>query len=140
MVQLSIGGLVLGKLPVIKSIQHGSVSIAEATASETDTITSVDTNNSLILYNGKTGNDGNIANASWFFVRLELTNSTTVTATRDEPFEDAVVTYCVIEFYPGIIKSNQSGSITMTGTSNTATINAVNTGTIIANYQVVEFY
>jgi len=126
MPQLSIGGLVLGKLPVIKKVQHGTITLDGTSA--TDTIDTVVTANSLLMFLGQT----NAENDSWeeFLARIELTNSTTVTAYRDtdEADHDPVIKYCVVEFMPGIIKSNQSGTITITepDTSDTAIINSVN--------------
>lgn len=63
------------------------------------------------------------------FARLDLTNSTTLTATRQAATNTAVVYYAVIEFLPGVIRSVQRGSISMSGaqTTNTATITEVAT-------------
>jgi len=130
--KIAIGGLVLGKDPVIKKVQHGSITV-DGTSS-TDTIDAVVTANSLLMYLGQTFTGGIGVGANKVLTRIELTNTTTVTAYRntDNPGLDPVVQYCVVEFMPGIVKSNQTGTITVAYTSipdektHTATINSVN--------------
>lgn len=109
---------------LIKSIQRGTITIANATASNTATITAVDPNNAIVHGLGNTVNEA--PNSS--FVRVTLTNSTTVTATRSGTVSANTVNYEVIEYWPGLIKSVQRGTITLNSvTSATATITAVDT-------------
>lgn len=67
----------------IKSIQRGTITIAISTASQTATISSVDTSKSELRFLGETVDGspavGALANA---LSRVVLTNSTTITATR----------------------------------------------------------
>lgn len=134
MVQISFGGLTFGKLPVVKSVQHGSITLNATETSDTAAITSVDTTNSMILYLSAM-RDG-IPDTNWddIMSKVELTNATTVTASRIGPALLSYVKFCVVEFYPGLVKSNQSGTIAITGTSNTATITAVDTAKSICVY------
>lgn len=111
----------------IKSIQTGVIALGAA-ASAIATITAVNVNSSLLLFHGYNAN-----NASSFptdsAVKITLTNSTTVTATRNAAQAGAVpVAFTVIEFYPNVVKSCQYGTITLASVgSNTATITSVNT-------------
>lgn len=78
---------------VIKSIQYGSIVITSSTTSGTATITAVDTNKAALLNLGTkvsvAGQDNNIT----------LTNSTTVTASRDaQTGGSSTVRFCVVEF------------------------------------------
>ncbi|MGS0765904.1 hypothetical protein [Syntrophomonas curvata] len=73
----------------IKSIQRGVINISTSGYSATATISSVNPAKSIINYLGYTGNEE---------VRLELTNSTTVTAYRGGS-NIVTVGYEVIEFY-----------------------------------------
>ena len=127
---MNIGGLTLGKNPVIKSVQYGYINVT--TLTNTATITAVDTNNAYVVHMGD--NMGNTtsnypADNSFY---LELTNATTVTATRAGQSYARVTYFMVIEYYPGIIKSIQNTSASNDNTS--VTINAVNTNkTILIN-------
>lgn len=114
----------LGNRRVIKSLQSGSVALASV-ATNTATITAVDVNNAILLYQGLSMTVANpnlvICNAI-----LTLTNATTVTATQAGAFGNTVtVPFTVVEFFPGVIRSVQRGTIAASGTSATATINAV---------------
>ena len=119
----------------IKSIQPVSITIATGATSNTATITSVVTTNTVLIFGGFSTSwvgapDNYFPNR--FKARLELTNATTVTAyrnTSDGSFT-VTVTGTAIEFYPGNITSVQRGTITMNGgegASKTATITSVNT-------------
>jgi hypothetical protein len=111
---------------LIKSIQTGTITIASA-ASNTATVTAVDPNNSILLFGGNELANSTTPNIA--YVRLDLTNSTTVTATRNTSSANSTTAnFVLIEFYPGVIKSVQRGTIaTGAAASNTATITAVNT-------------
>lgn len=118
----------LERTGVIKSVQRGTISVAGAT-SVTATITAVDLNNSIIHYLGDTQSDPAELQATHWLSRIELTNATTVTGycIAGNTFNTQTISWEVIEFYPGIIKSVQRGATDMGGsTSNSITITAVN--------------
>lgn len=114
----------------IKSIQQGTIAITAAGTSNTGTITSVTTTNACCLCNGYTvgANIGSVASA---LLAVTLTNATTVTANRGgtNGSTTAVAYYTIIEFASGILNSStQAGTISVTTTTNTATITAVTAG------------
>lgn len=111
----------------VQSVQRGTITIGAAATSNTATITTVDTTRSVVHLLGfsATGSSG----TEWrdYACRIALTNATTVTATRATATEvDSVlvVSYEVVQFNPGMIRSIQRGTIANSGT--TATISAVN--------------
>jgi len=117
-----------GASSLIKSIQRGTISFAGAT-SGTATIAAVVPENTIVrhLWSSQTSNNTNLC--VWFG-RSELTNSTTVTASAYANDGTYVGSYEVIEYYPGVIKSKQTGTITLTAASestDTATITTVDT-------------
>lgn len=78
--------------PGIKSIQRGTLTIASNQLSGTATITSVNTAKAQVTYNG-------VSNSYNPEARLELTNATTLTATRGNGDPSAApVSYEVIEW------------------------------------------
>ena len=79
----------------IAGVQRGTINIAQPATSNTDSITSVDTSKSVLLKLGATTGGGTINDLR---CHIELTNSTTVTATRDQSLGDVVVSYEVLEF------------------------------------------
>jgi len=129
MVQINFGGLTFGKMPVVKSVQYDSIIITHGTTSHTATINSVDTTNSMLMYLGTSAGESTTTDTEWddIMLRLTLTNATTVTATRVHSDIAMIISFCIVEFYPGIVKSNQSGTITLgvSDTSATDTINSV---------------
>jgi len=78
---------------VINSIQRGTINFTLTT--ETATITSVDTSKTMLSYLGNRGGSTDVRAVS---CTIELTNGTTVTATRNDNSNSAVVSYEVIEF------------------------------------------
>lgn len=114
----------------IKSIQRGTIVLSGAGAdgvveTNTATITSVDMNNAFVRFLGSSGANTSYGN----FCRVELTNATTVTASHFNHLS-TTVSYEVIEFYPGVIKSIQRGTIAIANggvLTNTATITSVTT-------------
>jgi hypothetical protein len=62
----------------IKSIQRGTISVAVGTTSNTATISTVNTAKTELRFLGGGGQDATPASV---FVRIALTNSTTITAT-----------------------------------------------------------
>lgn len=121
------GSSFIGRGPgQIKSIQRGTIAITGAT-SNTDVITAVDTTNSVLRKIGQTYN-ATADTTDKVACRLTFTSATVITANvNTSPGAQTVtVSYEVIEFYPGIIKSIQRGTIALTGTL-TAVITAVDT-------------
>lgn len=112
----------------VRSLQRGTITIVGATTN-TAAITSVDVNNSRLRNLGYSNNNGAGAPQS-SCVRLTLTNATTITATHDVDVGDTgIVSYEIIEYWPGVIRSVQRGTITITGAATgTAAITAVTTG------------
>lgn len=121
-----MGGLVAlrGAPSLVKSIQRNTITITGAT-SNTRTIEAVDLNNSRLRLLGRTFTAGS-GNGQDSFARLALTNATTVTASvvASPGAESVVVSFEVIEYVPGVIKSVRRDTITTPAT--TATIPAVN--------------
>lgn len=113
-----------GAPTLIKSVQRGTISITGA-ASATATITSVDTNNAVLRHLGSTYSASSI-DQSKSKARLALTNATTITATvNTSPGADTcAVVYEITEYYPGVIRSVQRGTISGAAS---ATITAVDT-------------
>lgn len=131
-------GLLEGKVEaayiptVIKSIQSGTVAMLNVT-SNTATITSVVTANSLLFPQGQIATSGN--SDGFWTIRLALTNATTITGTRygNDAGQTHTVSFTVVELRPGVLKSNQSGTISLLNlASNTATITSVNTAKSVA--------
>lgn len=115
---------------MIRSVQRGTITISIAGQVQTATITAVVLSNTRLIHLGSTSADGTSTEVPYQSVSLELTNATTITATAGDTSLDAaaVVSYEVIEFWPGVIKSVQRGTIQLVGVaSNTATVTAVNT-------------
>lgn len=80
----------------VRSIQRGTIAIANPSTSNTATITSVDTAKSIVNNLGWTTSSG----GSVDFARVALTNSTTVTANATPTSTvTTTVSYEVIEFY-----------------------------------------
>lgn len=108
----------------IRSIQYGTVTIASAQYTGTATINEVGDNAvAIFLGNTVSGDTGG------YLSYIDLTDSTTVTATRQSNNTGAVTVakFMVIEFES--VKSIQSGTIAITSgnSSNTATVNEVDT-------------
>ena len=80
----------------IKSIQRGTITLS-STLTATATISSVNVNKSMLNFLGCV--DGTTSTTNSGFARIELTNATTITATRNtSTFGASVVAYEVIEF------------------------------------------
>lgn len=120
-----MGGMVAlwGASSLIKSVQTGTITIAAAGTSNTTTITTVIPDNSVVIFGGCTPTGNDIPNAA--FCRVDLTNATTVTASRAVASGNGNdVIYTVVEYWPGVLRSVQRSTIVVT---TTATITAVNT-------------
>lgn len=116
-----------GGKPLIESIQSGTIEIGAAELTGTATITSVDTDNSVVLFNGWSTDDGAQTEVHKNNAYLSLTNSTTITATRGHVGPTVTIAYTVIEFKAEIIRSVQAGTISVLNGSISAeaTITAV---------------
>jgi hypothetical protein len=122
---------------VIKSIQTGTMDLNNLT-SQTATITAVDINNSMLIFNGVVATtDGANNDDRAFCYNITLTNATTVTgAINLASALSRIISFTVLEFYPGIIKSIQRGTITTGAGSNiqTSTITTVNVNKSICSF------
>lgn len=115
--------------PYTTSIQQVSITIADGSASNTATITSVDTSKAFIIVQGYSYNSTNEVPAQ-NLVRVTLTNSTTITATRNTAGSSNAVTVnlVIIDATSSLVSSVQYGTISGTAaTSGTATITSVST-------------
>jgi hypothetical protein len=110
----------------VKSVQKFSI---DTSATTTATITAVDTGNSYVQWTGSTSTVAGTVNRETG--RVVLTNSTTVTATESTD-ATIVIHGIVVEYWPGLIKTLQVGTVTLTGAATaTATITTVNTAKAI---------
>jgi hypothetical protein len=109
---------------LVKSVQAGTIAITGAT-SNTATVTAVNVANAVLIW---LGNRLPVASGGYrqLNARLELTNPTTVTATvnTDPGPNTTTVSFVLVEFFSGVLRSVQRGTITG---ATTATITAVNT-------------
>lgn len=126
---------------IISSIQQVEFTIASAATTGTATITSVDTSRSVVFFsNGVFGGLRQTDTANTpdvTMARIELTNATTVTATRNTADTFAITVICtVVEYTADAIDSVQQGTVQITGANltNTATITSVNTSRSVVLY------
>ena len=117
-----------GASSFITSVQYGSIAgFGTSNLTATATISAVDTSRAFVVWLGS--NNGGVDDFS-LLARVALTNSTTVTGTRErqDGANGTTVNFVVVEFLPGIIRSMQVvyGSLLSTA-SPTASITAVNT-------------
>lgn len=115
-----------GRRGIVKSIQRGTIVLNNVT-SNTSTVTAVDPNNAVLHCLGFNGG-GASTTLSDFLMAMVLTNGTTITATINTAVAAVhTISYELVEYWPGIIKSLQRGVITSGTSPATATITAVNT-------------
>ncbi len=124
-----MGGMVglWGASSMVTSGQQANITIPASVAanSNTSTISSVDTNRSIILWGGVFPSAYNRNDLDG--IRVALTNATTVTATRSGvSAADSYTAYSVMEFQPGVIRSVQRGTATMSSTTVNNTLTEVN--------------
>lgn len=120
---------------VIKSIQRGTITIAAASLTNTATLSpTVDPANSLLHWLGESGtfSTSNRTDPGW--AGLTFTSGTTITATRTDTNNPCTVSFEVIEYHPGILKSVQRGNKTLTGATTTVTITSVTTTKAMLEY------
>jgi hypothetical protein len=116
------------RFSAIRSVQAGQIT-GTGTA-QTATITAVDMSNSIVVFGGFSRTVTTFGNEYQpTFLRLVLTNATTLTATRDTADNTMFMSFTVVEFWPGVLRSVQRGTITVgAALNNTATILAVTPG------------
>jgi len=109
----------------IKSVQAGVITIADTQTTGTATVVAVVLNNSILIHLGQLSPALSTPDSA--LARVELTNTTTVTATRAANVNPLPVSFVLLEFLPGVIKSRQTGTISLTSVASaTATITGVN--------------
>lgn len=122
---------------IVTSVQQRALTGTAAAGSETDTITSVTTGNTLLFYNGTVRLSGAV-DVDFFSWTQVLTNATTVTFTRTNTASTISRThyYTVVQFAAGALNGNvQRGTIALSAqTSNTATISSVTTTKSFVNW------
>lgn len=97
-----LASLITNKL-VVKSVQRGTITIGATEASKTATISKVDVNKAVVLFSGfsLSTTTNSISSLTALLPRLELTNSTTVTATKLDTLSGSpstIVPYEVVEY------------------------------------------
>lgn len=123
-----------GASSLIKSVQRGTMSGAYPTDA-TATIAAVATENCIINWLGVQQTNVN-TNFAVAIGSVELTNATTVTG-KQSPSGGATMTfsYEVIEFFPGVLKNVQRGTVSIGGNASaTATVTAVNTNKSVLTF------
>lgn len=104
---------------LIKSVQRGTIALTSAT-SATATITAVDPKNAELHLLGS-GFSSNVRTGDQCNPSIVLTNSTTVTASLNTSNPaTCTVSFEVIEYWPGVIRSIQRGTVAV-GASATIT-------------------
>ena len=120
----------------LESIQKVTVTIAASSATGTATITSVPTGTSFLVWVGL-NSDAADADSGPNLAYLELTNSTTITATRGNSAANALTVDCyVIESSVHLIDSIQTGvtTIALSNTSAGTTVTSVDLTRSVACY------
>lgn len=115
----------------INSIQQVSITIAASSTSNTATISTV-SSTAFIIFQGLTTTE-NSDSPNLYRCRVELTNPTTVTVSRNASDGNTItVNAVIIDAKSTLVTSVQNGTITITaGTSNTATIISVGTTGVV---------
>lgn len=109
-------------------VQYGSITM-NSVATNTATISAVTLNNAAIMYLGQQYSGTTFGSNA--YSSIELTNSTTVTTSRDNSGGTVIINFCVVNFNPAILNSSvQRRSVTLStnGTSINDTITSVATG------------
>ncbi len=116
------------------SCEHFSITLGTSETSDTYTLTKpVDPLTSFIVWGNEIVAAGNTQNNA---ARVTITNSTTVTATRNTASSSATTVYGTVVYCSRrFVKSVQQGTISMSSASVTATITAVRTDKSICLFQ-----
>ena len=112
---------------LVRSVQRGTISVTDPATTGTSTLPiAVDTRNA-ILYFGNNTYSAVGPSTTGSRGKLTLTDSTTVTFTVSGSAGTRICDWELIEFWPGVIRSIQRGSVTIAGasTSNTGAIDPV---------------
>lgn len=105
----------------VRSVQRGTATILNTFSTVAATITAVDPTWTVVFFVGQTHSALSTVPSNWS-CRVALANSTTITPVRTGTSGNLLVSYEVIEFWPGAIRSVQRGNV---NTGSTATISAV---------------
>ena len=111
-------------------IQKGDVSFGSGDASQTASISSVDTGKSWLVHSYK-AHTGTTANIGQKLIRGRMTNATTLTFDRNNTGAIADVTWYVVEFSDLTTVQHNSQSFTTSETQKDVTITTVDTGEAI---------
>ncbi len=124
-----------GKWQVVEytdsAVQQGDVSFGSGDSSKTDTVTSVDTSKSWLIYTYK-AEAGTAADIGQKLIRGRLTNSTTLTFDRNNTGDIADLSWYLVEFSDLTTTQHGSQSFTTSETQKNVTISSVETAEAIA--------
>ena len=112
-------------------VQTGNLSFLTTDSSKTDTITSVDTSKSWLIFNYKSA-DGTAADIGQKLVRGVITNATTLTFDRSNTGQTLDLTYYLIEFEDATTVAKGQHTFGTTDTSVNKTISIADTSRAIA--------
>ena len=128
----------------IKSIQGLTITgTSDGSGAGTQTITAIDPNNTIVLASGGTtttaSGGGPVVTPQWCG-RLSMTSTSVTAIARSTPLTAQLT---IIEFFPGVIRSVQRGTISINADtqSGTATIAQINTAkSIVLHFGVDDSY
>lgn len=104
-----------GSATAITLVQRGTITIGGASTSNTATLaTGVDPTRTRLVALGNSSTEDGTTSMSSTGVRIVLTNATTVTASRLNGTGTVIVSFEVIEYKPGVLRSVQRGTVTAT--------------------------
>ncbi len=115
----------------VSSIQYGTIAVSGNTA--TATISAIDPTRSAVVFLGQTTNTATIDQARGNCC-LNLTNSTTVTATRGAANDNVSVNFAVIQYNASIISSVQEVTFSLTSSGVSAPITPINLDNVMLIY------
>lgn len=98
----------------IKSIQRGTITVGAGNLTATATITTVVPANTRLVWIGNSSTEDGTTSVPSAGLRVDLTNSTTVTATRLATTGSTIVSFEVVEYVTGMVRSVQRGTISVT--------------------------
>ncbi len=125
------GSLVEFDASMVNSVQYGTITVSPSATAGTATITAVGTR-AVVIPLGFSCTS--ITGVNHAMTRLDLTNTTTVTATRGSSNSSTITaSYCVVDFTATAVSSVQQRNIALLGTSlaESDSITPVNTGRTI---------
>jgi hypothetical protein len=117
----------------IQSIQQRSVTLTSNSVSSTDTISSVTTANTLLVWNNHA--PGTTVETSVYY-NIVLTNGTTVTLTRTGTSTTTrTIKYTAVEFVSGVLNVKREGTTAVASAQSAdTTISSVNTSKSVVSY------